>query len=105
VVSVWRNTLPDEFAALAEMVLRASADAKRDPYQFRNRIPQERVNPKNHTRKVVEQRPRIFFARLCVSARLGQLGRKPSAGAEFRSNSCVIDVPAFQNVSKGSGTA
>jgi hypothetical protein len=106
-VPVWRNTLPDQIAGLAEMVLGACANAKRDPNQFRDRCPQERVSLQNDASKLKEQRPGISFARLCLFAMLAgfALQAKALGGAEFTYNSCVIDVPVFQIVGKGSGSA
>ena len=80
-VPVWRNTLPDQIAALAEMVLGACANAKRDPNQFRDRCPEERVSPQKLARSPLQS--------------------NALRGAEFTYNSCVIDVPAF--LGKGSG--
>ena len=105
-VPVWRYTLPHQIAALAEMVLGARANARRDPnHQFRDRCPQERASPQDDASRVEEQRP--IFAPLCVSAALASSPLESSAvgGAEFTCNSWVIDVPAFQNVGEGSGAA
>lgn len=101
-VPVWRYTLPHQIAALAEMVLGACANARRDPnHQFRDRCPQDDAS------QVEEQRPPIFCASLCVSAVLADSPLQSSVvgDAEFTYNSCVIDVPAFQNVGEGSGAA